>query len=157
MKSLHGVLHGRLRIRFYGLSEFLSSPPPRGDLDANFGGPLLFILNTFPNMTYFHDILHGIFQNRFQQRFQNIQTSLNSSLKLVGFETYYIEPNPSLFFHQHNMQESHNMVHSHFTLCLRALDYIKRLSQHPWYGLWMRVKGPHHYKVTALGSGVKWP
>jgi hypothetical protein len=21
----------------------------------------------------------------------------------------------------------------------------------------MRVKGPHHYKVTALGSCVKWP
>ena len=33
----------------------------------------------------------------------------------------------------------------------------KRLSQHPWYGLWMRVKGPHHYKVTTLGSCVKWP
>jgi hypothetical protein len=27
----------------------------------------------------------------------------------------------------------------------------------PWYSLWMRVKGPHHYKVTALGSCVKWP
>ena len=51
----------------------------------------------------------------------------------------------------------HNMVHSHFTLCLRAHDYIKHLSQHPWYGLWMRVKGPHHYKVTVLGSCVKWP
>ena len=52
------------------------------------------------------------------------------------------------------MQWSHNMIHSHFTLCLRARDYIKRLSQHPSYGLWMRVKGPHHYKVTALGSYV---
>jgi hypothetical protein len=40
---------------------------------------------------------------------------------------------------------------------LRACDYIKWLSQHPWYGLWMRVKGPDHYKVTALGSCVKWP
>ena len=49
------------------------------------------------------------------------------------------------------------MVHSHFTLCLRIRDYIKRLSQHPWYGLWMRVKGPHHYKVMALGLCVKWP
>ena len=39
--------------------------------------------------------------------------------------------------------------HSHFTVCLRAHDYIKRLSQHPWYDLWMRVKGPH--KVTAIG------
>ena len=45
-----------------------------------------------------------------------------------------------------------------FTLCLRASDYMKELSQHPWsYGLWMRVKGPHHYKVAALGSCVKWP
>ena len=47
------------------------------------------------------------------------------------------------------MQWSHNMVHSHFTLGLRARDYIKRLSQHPWYGLWMRVKGSHHYKVMC--------
>ena len=55
------------------------------------------------------------------------------------------------------MQWSCNMIHSHFTLCLRICDYLKRLSQHPWYGLWMRVKGLHHYKVTALGSCVKWP
>ena len=70
---------------------------------------------------------------------------------------YYIKPNPPLFFRQQNMQWSRNMVHSHFTLCLRAQDYITWLSQHPWYGLWMRVKGPHHYKVMALGSCVKWP
>ena len=31
------------------------------------------------------------------------------------------------------MQWSRNMVHSHFTQCLRAHDCIKRLSQHPWY------------------------
>ena len=49
------------------------------------------------------------------------------------------------------------MVHSHFTLCMRARDYVKRLSQHPWYNLWMGDKGPHHYKVTALGSCVKSP
>ena len=55
------------------------------------------------------------------------------------------------------MQWSRNMVHSHFTLCWRVCDYLKRLSQHPWYGLWMRIKGPHHYKVTALGSSVEWP
>ena len=48
------------------------------------------------------------------------------------------------------------MVHSQFTLCLRACDYTKCLSQRPWYGLEMRVKGPHHYMVTALGSCVKW-
>ena len=61
------------------------------------------------------------------------------------------------FFCQPNMRWSHNMIHSHFTLYLRAHDYKKRLSQHPWYGLWMRVKALHHYKVTALGSSVKWP
>ena len=33
------------------------------------------------------------------------------------------------------------MVHSHFTLCSRVRDYLKRLSQHLWYGLWIRVKG----------------
>ena len=55
------------------------------------------------------------------------------------------------------MQWSHNMVHSHFTLCLRVHDYLKWLSQHPWYGRRMRVKGPYHYKVMALGSCVKWP
>ena len=63
----------------------------------------------------------------------------------------------SPLFLQQNMQWSRNMVYSHFTLCLRARDYLKRLSQHPWYILWMRVKGSHHYKVTALGSCVKWP
>ena len=61
------------------------------------------------------------------------------------------------FFCQPNMRWSHNMIHSHFTLYLRANDYIKRLSQHPWYGLWMRVKALHHYKVTTLSSSVKWP
>ena len=54
------------------------------------------------------------------------------------------------------MQWSRNMVHSHFTLCLRVRDHLKQLSQHPKYGLWMRVKSPHHYKVMALGSCVKW-
>ena len=47
------------------------------------------------------------------------------------------------------------MVHFHFTLCFRARDYVKWLSQHPWYGLWMKVKGSHRSKVTALGSCVK--
>jgi hypothetical protein len=61
------------------------------------------------------------------------------------------------FFRQQNMQWSCNMVYSHFTLSLRTRDYIEWISQHPWYGLWMRVKGPHHYKVTALGSCMKWP
>ena len=50
------------------------------------------------------------------------------------------------------MQWSYNMVHSHFTLCLKVCVYLKQLSQHPRYGLWMRVKGPHHYKVTDVDS-----
>src|ERR1700737_1213861 len=55
------------------------------------------------------------------------------------------------------MQRSLNMVHSHFTLCLRTRPHTKWAAQHPWYGLWMKVKGPHHFMVTALGSCVKWP
>ena len=35
MKSLHGVLHGGLWIRFHGLPEFTSGLPPRGGPDAN--------------------------------------------------------------------------------------------------------------------------
>ena len=35
MKSLHGVLHGRLWIRFHGLSEFTSGLPPRGGVDTS--------------------------------------------------------------------------------------------------------------------------
>jgi hypothetical protein len=49
------------------------------------------------------------------------------------------------------------MVHSHFTLCLRTRPQTKWVAQHPWYGLWMIIKGPHHFMVTALGSCVKWP
>ena len=30
-------------------------------------------------------------------------------------------------------------------------------SVYNWYGLWMRVKGPHNHMVTATGSCVKWP
>ena len=55
------------------------------------------------------------------------------------------------------MQWSRIMVHPHFTLSLRTCDYMKRLSQHPWYGLQLRINGPHRYKVAALGSGLKWP
>ena len=39
MKSLHGVLHGRLWIRFHGLPELASGPPPRGRPNANSGRP----------------------------------------------------------------------------------------------------------------------
>ena len=40
------------------------------------------------------------------------------------------------------MRWSHNMDHSHFTPCSRVREHRKRLSQHPWYGLWMKHKGP---------------
>ena len=53
-----------------------------------------------------------------------------------------MKPNPPLLFRQQNMQWSRVMVHSHFTPCLRVRDYLERLFQHSWYGLWMRVKGP---------------
>ena len=39
MKSLHGVLHGRLWIRVDNILEFGSDPPPRGRSDASSGRP----------------------------------------------------------------------------------------------------------------------
>ena len=39
MKSLHGVLHGRLWIRVHGLPKFVWGPPPRGGPDANYKRP----------------------------------------------------------------------------------------------------------------------
>jgi hypothetical protein len=144
MKSLHGVLHGGLWIRFQ-----VSRNVCHAHLNAscNFREAMNFLI--FFQQDGFQDILHG--------RFKNKQTPPSTSLKSIEFEAHNIKPNPPLFFRQHNMQWSRNMVHSHFTLCLRAREYIKWLFQHPWYGLWMRVKGPHHYKVTAPGSCVKYP
>ena len=46
---------------------------------------------------------------------------------------YWTKSSP--LFRQQNIQRSRNMVHSHFTLCLKIRDYLKRLLQHPWYGL----------------------
>ena len=135
-----------LWIRFCGLLKFSSGPPPRDGPDAHSRRPWIFLI-------FFSNRFKGIFHNRFE----DIQTPSSGSLKLVEFEKYYIKPNPPFFFRQQIMRWSCNMVHPHFTLCLRVHDYIKRISQHPRYGLWMRVKGPHHYKVTALGLCVKWP
>ena len=42
MKSLHGVLHGGLWIRFHGLPKLVSSPPPKRGPDANPGRPWFF-------------------------------------------------------------------------------------------------------------------
>ena len=99
----------------------------------------------------FQDNFHDILQGRFQNIFHNKKISPSNYLELVK-NLRHIKLNQVLpsFLYQQSMQWSHNTICSHFTLCLRARDYIKRFSQHPWYGLWMRVKGPHHYKVTAL-------
>ena len=71
------------------------------------------------------------FEGRFHNKFQDWHIPPSSSLKLVEFETYYMKPNPPLFFRQQNMRWSRNMVHSHFTLCLRLCDYLKRLFPTP--------------------------
>ena len=52
------------------------------------------------------------------------------------------------------MQWSRNVVYSHFTLCLRAPYYRKQLSQHPWYNLWTRIKGPHPITKSRLLAHV---
>ena len=98
MKVLHGVLHGGLWIRFHGLFSKINS------------------------RTYCKEDF--IIDSKINSRTNN--TPPSNSLKLTEFETYYIELNSPLFFRQQNMQWSYNMVHSHFTLCLRARDYIKR-------------------------------
>ena len=101
---------------------------------------------------FFH---HDRFQGKFHDRFHDRQTPPTNWYSLRHIVSNQIIP---YIFRELNRQWSSNMVHSHFTLCLRTLDYKKRLSQHPWYyGLWMRAKGPRHYKVTALDSCVKWP
>ena len=90
-----------------------------------------------------------------QYIFQDNQTPPSSSLKFVEFETCYIILNQILpSFSANNIcngPATWSILTSHYVL--RTRDYIKRLS--PWYNLWMRVKGPHHYKVTALGLCVK--
>ena len=104
----------------------------------------------------FQDKFQGRIYNRFYNRFHDRQTPPSSSLKLVDFETYCIKPNPPLLFHQQNMQWSRNMVHPHFTLCLRFHDYLNGFPNTHGTAFGWESKGPHHYKVTALGSCVKW-
>ena len=98
----------------------------------------MIFFNYFFQQQIFQDKKHNIFHNRFQDR----QTPTSDSLELIKFGTYYNKPTPLLFFRQQNMQWSCNMIHSHFTLCLKAGEYIKRLSRHSLYSLWTRVKGP---------------
>ena len=100
-----------------------------------------------------HNFLNIFPAGQIQNIFHDKHIPQRNSLKLIEFETHYIKSNPPLLFRQQSMQWSYNMVHSHFTLCLRARDYIKhRLSQHPWYGLWMSVKGPH---IQGHGRNVR--
>ena len=58
MKSLHGVLHGRLWVRFRGLSDFPSGLPPRDGPDANSGRSWFLLF-------FQHDIIQGKFHSRF--------------------------------------------------------------------------------------------
>jgi hypothetical protein len=63
-------------IRFRGLPEFSSGPPPRSGLDQE-------------TMRFFLIFLqYGRFQDRLQGRFQDKQTPPSNSLKLIEFETY---------------------------------------------------------------------
>ena len=121
------------------------SPPLWGGSDAKSRRPWLFYFY-FSAKDNFQDIDRG-------------QTNTTNEFSQTDKSLRHIIPNqifPSSI-RQQNMQCSCNMVHSYLTLCLRARDFIRRLFHHPWYGLWMKIKGPYHYKVTALGSCVKWP
>ena len=110
MKSLHGVLHGGLWIRYYGHLGFLVGPPPRGESNANSGRPCFLLF-------------FQTWQILWQIPWQTNTTKQLSQIKRE-FETCYIKTNPPSFFRQQNMQRSCNMVHSHFTLYSRACDYI---------------------------------
>ena len=148
MKSLHGVLRGKLQRRVHGLPRLASGPPPRGGPDANPSRPWFFWY--FFQQDRFQDRLQSTFQDAFQDK----QTPPSNSLKLIKYETYYIKPHPPLFFHQQNMQSSPQ--HGSFSL--------HTMLEGPWLHktafptpMVRQSKGPHHYKVTALGSCVKWP
>ena len=68
MKSLHGVLHDELWIRFFWIY--------------------------FSNMTYFTTNCMANFKTNSLDRW----TPPSISLKLIDFETYHMKPNPPLFF-----------------------------------------------------------
>ena len=36
-------------------------------------------------------------------------------------------------------------------------DYYKPCQLNNWYGIWMRVKGPHNCMVVTFELYVKWP
>ena len=152
IKSLHGVLHGGLWIRFHGLLEFASGRPPRGGLDANSGRLWFFF-------SFQHDKFQDKLQGRFQNRFQDIypkHTNTTKKFSQIDRVLRHIILNqvlPSFYANKIcNGPATWSIITSHYAW---GPWLMKWLPQHPWYGLWMRVKGPHHYKVTALGSCVK--
>jgi hypothetical protein len=108
MKSLHGVLHGKLWIRVHGLLEFASRPTPRGGPDANSGRPWLF------KYIFQHDIFHDRWQGRFQNKFQGRQTSPNIYLKLIEFKTYYIKSSPLSANKACNVPATWSILTSHY-------------------------------------------
>ena len=68
-----------------------------------------------------------------------------SEVGLLLFSTNKICNDPSTWY----------VVTSHYPW--GPVTTLKWLSQHPLYGLWMRVKDPYCYMVKALGLCVKWP
>ena len=119
MESLHGVLQGGLWIRFHGLMEILSNPPPRGGPDTNYGSPI----------DYFFQ--QDIFHDRFQDIFQDIQTPPSSVSQIGRVWDMLYQTKSSPLVPPTNYYWSWNMVHSHFTLCLRAFEYINMVVPTP--------------------------
>ena len=69
MESLHGVLHGRLWIRFHGLLDFSSGLIPKETMT--------FFFLIFFQLDRFHDKLTVKFHNGLQNRFQDKQIHSN--------------------------------------------------------------------------------
>lgn len=54
MESLHGFLHGILKIMFHGLPKLASGPPSRGRLNINSSRPCQSYKNEGPSQLYDH-------------------------------------------------------------------------------------------------------
>ena len=141
MKSLHGVLHRGYS--FMVLMKPSLGRPLGGGPNGNFGRP-------WPSYFLIFSLSSNI---DFQDRFQDRQTPPSNSLRLIEFETYnYIKPNPSLFLRQ-QMVPHHGPFSIHTMLEDPWLHKTTFPSQHPWYGLWMRVKGPHYWLMSTQSVG----
>ena len=113
-KIRHARLHayGGLWIRLHGLPEFLSSPPLRGVPNTNFGRPWL-SLTFFPNKIDCRTNCKA--ESNIDSRTNKHHH--NDSLKLIEFETYYIKPNPPLFF----LPTKHAIVSRHGPFSLHTM------------------------------------